>query len=29
VMKEVMSRHKGTIDGKKVQELLARLLPSL
>ena len=27
VMKEVMARHKGAIDGKRVQELVARLLP--
>jgi len=27
VMKEVMSRHQGSIDGKRVQELVARLLP--
>lgn len=28
VMKEVMAKHKGVIDGKKVQEILGRLLPS-
>lgn len=27
VMKEVMSKHKGRIDGKKVQEIVGRLLP--
>jgi len=26
VMKEIMSRHKGAIDGRKVQEILGRLL---
>lgn len=28
VMKEVMAKHKGVLDGKKVQEILGRLLPS-
>jgi len=27
VMKEVMARHKGLIDGKKSQEIIGRLLP--
>ena len=27
VMKEVMARHKGLIDGKKLQEIIGRLLP--
>jgi hypothetical protein len=27
VMKEMMSRHKGRVDGKKVQEIVGRLLP--
>ena len=27
VMKEVMAKHKGRIDGKKVQEIVGRLLP--
>jgi uncharacterized protein YqeY len=27
VMKEMMSRHKGLVDGKKVQEIVGRLLP--
>ena len=27
VMKEVMSRHKGAMDGKRIQELVAKLLP--
>ena len=27
VMKEVMSKHKGRIDGKKVQEIVGKLLP--
>lgn len=27
VMKEIMARHKGLIDGKKSQEILGRLLP--
>jgi uncharacterized protein YqeY len=27
VMKEVMARHRGQIDGKKVQEIVGRLLP--
>ena len=28
VMKEVMARYKGIIDGKKVQEIVGRLLPA-
>lgn len=27
VMKELMAKHKATVDGKKVQEILGRLLP--
>jgi uncharacterized protein len=27
VMKEVMARHKGELDGRKVQEILGRILP--
>jgi uncharacterized protein len=27
VMKEVMAKHKGVVDGKKVQEIVGRLLP--
>lgn len=28
VMKEVMAKHKGVIDGRRVQEIVARLLPA-